>query len=226
MSRTYKELCDQAVVNFEFWTGDIQNRGTAAMAMSVVGTPYFQRIGKMVGLTQKALADGITSGNVAAILDVTGTFTLEMAVIGYVSGTDFILINVGAGSAGGFVCYRQGPANNRVTCELYTIAGASARTLVLPVDSSPLGFAIHTVLTSTTGGTAGAAWVDGLPVVVILGGAGVAANHAGARPVGAAGGNAGIQSSVLIRAWQGALDANEVATLYNAYSTLTVPSKV
>lgn len=209
----YSALVQRASFRFEGWKGTIQDQSTAQRAMSYVGSPRFQRVGNVVGLVQNAVADGITSGNVASVVDVTAAFTLEIYGIGYVTGTDFVIGQLGAGNAGGFICYRQGPANNRITCELYTIAGASARTLASPIGSTILGSLFHCVLSSSAGGTAGAVWLGGIPSVVTLAGAGVAANHAGTRPIIAAGGNGGIQGSFIIRAYPFALDNSQAACL-------------
>ena len=225
MSRTYRELLDQAVIDFSLYTGDIQNRGTAAMTMITIGTPRFSRIPgrQSVGLEQVALTDGIRSSAVIApIVDVTGTITIEYAGYFKSPGVDQLFFQSAA--TGGF--NMNCPVANRIDLVFYSAAGGYtvAREIRGPAILTPANN-YHLVVTSTTGGTAGQWYAFGAPAATTLIGAGVTASSGNALLY--AGGNyQGLWYSEVVRAWQGALDASEVALLYNAYSTLTVPSKL
>ncbi len=223
MSRTYAELMSQAAVNLEFFRETIQSTGTAAMTMSVVGTPSFRRVGKTVGLSNRP-PTGITSGAVASPIDITGTVTLETAFVQLGTLPPTLLAQNGA--TGG---YTFGSPNAADRVEFYTLnaGGAGARILwTSPWSTSMHARPIHVVMESLAGATSGLVWIDNIPAAVGTAGAGVSANppasvitalDADARRIGTA---------VLVRAWQGALDAAEIASLYNVYSTLVVPSKV
>jgi len=224
MSRSYRELCDRAVVNFEFWTGDIQNKGTAALgAMSVSGTPVMKKIGRTVGVTKTVAADGITSGAVASALDVTGTVTFE-GVFRYDSFPPIILRQIGATGGWGFGSFT---GTDRGEIYLLDAVGAGARLVMTATSVIQKSSTMppHLVMTSIAGGTSGSVWIDGVPSAPVYALAGVAANPPASVVTCLL--VASQQGTVVLsRAWQGALDAAEVATLYNAYSTLTVPSKV
>lgn len=213
----YNSLISRCSFNMEAFRGTFQDLSPAQRTMTAVGTPGWSKIAGLPCLKQNAVADGATSGNTDSPVDVTGTFTVEAIIAGNTSGTDFILRSTGAGNFGGFVASRQ---TERMAITLYTAAGAGAREVVTPAASVPLGYARHILLASVAGGTAGLGWVNSIPVAVTLLGAGLAANHAGARPI-IVNGNAGLQSLLLIRCWQGAITQEDVAALYGAAHVLT-----
>ena len=224
MSRTYRELCDQAVLNFPFFSGIWQNQGTAAMTMVVAGTPYFARDGQTVGIRQIGVS-GVTSNAVIANpVDVTGVFSVELVVKFALLGQYIIYQIQGGGLGGGWAVYFNGLiAPGTITLLTYTAAGGGARyvTTTLP---QPVWKLNHIVMRIDCVGLTGQIWVDNVPLASSFTNTAPPVAGTSALFVGTAA--ASNMLTERICAWQGALDANEVATLYNAYSTLTVPSKV
>lgn len=216
----YQSLIKSAAFDCSFYKGTIQDLSKAQRPMTFAGTPTWGRIGCLPALKQNSTGDAATSGNVAPLVDVTGTFTVEAIVLGLLDGTDQLLLNWGVGGAGGFVFMRQSTFT-RVNITLFTIAGAVARELSSPVGSVPMLKPMHCLMTSVTGGTAGLFWINGQPAAVTLAGAGLAANYVGTRPILAGGGNAGLQITALVRGWLGALSNDDVDALHGAAHELT-----
>jgi len=224
MSRTYQELIDACTINYELFRGDISNRGTTNMGASIVaGAPQFQRRGNSVNLvtTSRTVAQGFSGALSTRIVDVTTQFVVEFAVtFGVLSS--YVLYQVqGGGLGGGVSVYFNGGAN--IYLFTFTAAAGNAR-LVNCVVPNPLAFTHHYVMWLDPVGLTGQIWVDNIPVVTTFTNTNPPVNGVSGLYVMSA--TAAIQSLNHVRAWQGALDAAEVATLYNAYSTLTVPSKV
>lgn len=231
MGRTYAELLSQARLNFEFWRGDIQNRGTYAVAMQVVGSPKMQRCGSSAGLSHRADNDVISStGVVAAPIDVTGTFMVEASFAVPLAGRAladgcYFLYHVNLGGLSFFTYSIPGTLDVRVY--LQDAAGATARRVYTNPDVYiPGGTLVHAVITSTAGGTAGAIWINGLPQAVNLLGAGVAAN-AGAASLYTMWGTTVVRAfGERVRAWQSALTQDEVSLLHENWQRMIWPSVV
>jgi hypothetical protein len=223
MSRTYQELIDACTINYELFRGDISNRGTANMGASIIqGSPRFARFGKTVGLTAvPGTTAGFTSSTGTRIVDVTTQFVAEIAGTFGVLGQYVFYQVQGGGLGGGLVLYFNGGAN----LYLYTftaVAGvARSITCIIP---NPIAFVHHYVLWFDPVGLTGQVWIDNQPVITTFTNTNPPVNGVSGLYIMAA----ALSSVSLhqVRTWQGALDAAEVATLYNAYSTLRVPRKV
>ena len=222
--RTYRELMDAATLNFPFFSGIWQNQGTAAMTMVVAGTPYFARDGQTVGMRQIGVS-GITSNAVIANpFDVTGVFSVEIVVKLMLLGQYIIYQIQGGGLGGGWAVYFNGLiAPGTITLLTYTAAGGGARyvTATLP---QPVGKLNHIVATIDCVGLTGQIWVDNVPLASAFTNTNPPVIGTSALFLGTAA--ASNMLTERLRGWAGALDAAEVAALYNAYSTLTVPSRL
>lgn len=211
-----------ATFSAEWWKGTIQDQSIRRAAMSFAGTPRWVKQGCPVALVQRADADGTTSGNKAALVDVTGDFTVEWRGTPLVAGAgvDVLLSQVEAG-AGGFV-FAWDAVNTVYVLTLYTAAGAVARSLSTPAASAVPNADQHVILTSSAGGTAGSSWINGIPRVVTLGGAGVAANIVADSPIVAGGGGVGTATSLFGRVYPSALsDAAKSALVCASRSLVT-----
>lgn len=223
-NRSYSELLSSAALNFELWRGHIQNLGTASMTMAYNGTPRFTNKNK-TNVFLQGNSQYIASGVIPYVVDVTGTFTVECAVLP--------LTKLGGGSAlyqknnGGFQLYYVDPATGenslRWVLVLYNNAGGDARYIY--TDAMSLNQTNHFIIQSTTGGTAGSLWINGSPVTPLLAaGAGVAANCANIG-ISVMGYGAATSMWTLVRAFPGTISNDEASVLYGAYRTIRSPLK-
>ena len=212
----YQSLIRRAAFRAEYFRGTIQDLSPAQRAMAFVGAPTWSRINGWPCLAQNAINQGSTSGAVAAFLDVTGSVWFEAVVQPFAYGTDQNLIVSQRTPAGpGFTFFwHSSIANAYARIILYDAAGASARSLNTPVLSVPVMRPSHIVLASINAGATGLGWINGIPVVVTLAGAGVVAN-AGVSVIEAGGGvfTRGLKGTMIARAWQGTPTNADVACL-------------
>ncbi len=194
-----QRLLASTVFRSDLWRGTWQDLSPAQRAMAAVGTPGWSRLNSWPILKQSAAADGTTSAAVAAIVDVTGAFSVEWCGVPMIAGAgvDTLLGQVGA--TGGFL-FAWDCINGVFVLTLYNNAGAVARTISTPAASAVVQQASHVVITSTAGGAAGTASIRGIPVVAALGGAGVAANIGANSAVVSGGGGLGMMASLISRA--------------------------
>jgi len=221
MSRTYRELCDQAVVSFDLWTGSIQSTGTAAMTMAVSGTPRFGKIGNKQYLMTFTNADKIVSNAaIAPVVNSTTAFWIEAWLCS--GATDYFVYQV---NAGGFGAYYD--VGNRIfNLITFTAIGGAARTINTAVGSSPYSRnQYHAVGYIDPVGLTGQWWVDGVPYATTF--TNTNPPVLGGNAVLNVGGNAGPGvNTAALRVWQGAPLADEVSLLYGNYQSLTVPSRL
>lgn len=213
---------DAATLNFPFYQGVWQNQGTAAMTMVVGGTPYFTKEGKTVGLRQIG-ASGITSSAIVACpVDITTSFTVEMVVRFQRAISQYVLYQVqGGGLGGGWAVYFNGGANVQVYT--FTAAAGLARYIGATL-TYPVGALTHMVLYLDCAGLTGQIWADNVPLTTTFINTNPPVTGTASMYLGTA--TPSDQLTERFRVWNGSLDASERQTLYNAYSTLTVPSKV
>lgn len=198
----YRALIARAAFNAEFWRGTIQDLSPAQRAMSFVGAPTWGRINGNPCLSQRANADGVTRAAENPLIDVTGPFFVELCVINHIAGNLSYIRHGGVGATGGWKLTWD-PANERASLDLFTAAGAVARTVYNPNNSlAPRNKPFHTIMATALGGTTGACWTAGLPAVATLAGVGVAA-AAPAINLYAGGFGTGLCDSLIIRVWSG-----------------------
>lgn len=221
----FHALRESAVFNAEYYRGHIQDQSKTALAMSYAGAPRFTRIGNVQGLAQNGINQGTRSGAVSALLDVTGNIWFEALLRPDMYGTDRNTIwdqsTVGAGGCRLF--WHSLVGSSYVRLDLFTAAGAVARTINASVGSFPVCAMRHCVVASSGGGTGGAIWIDGIPAATTLAGAGVASNPVAASVIEAAGSGGysrGTKTTVLVRVWQGTPTNEDAATLYAAARSL------
>ena len=224
MSRTYQELIDACTINYELFRGDISNRGTTNMGASIVaGSPQFQRRDKTVNLvtTSRTVSQGFSSALTTRIVDVTTQFVVEFAIT-FGALSQYVLYQVqGGGLGGGTSVYFDGVS----TLYLFTFTAAvgNAR-FVNCVVPNPLAFTHHYVMWLDPVGLAGQIWIDNIPVTTTFTNTNPPVNGVSGLYVMAR--SPAIQSLNHVRVWQGAVDDAERRTLFDAYSTLTVPSRL
>lgn len=215
----FTSLRERASFNVEAYKGTFQDQSPAQRTMTVVGTPTFDRINGLPCLKQNANADGATSAAVAAAVDVTGSFSIEILGRQMVDGIP--IFGQGGSNIGGFVCYYSGSVlTYKLVVEMYTsVAPGVVRNAQSNVNTYPLGRLIHTALSITTGGAVGSLWINGVPSTFTMGGAGVVTNIAVNRAI-AFWSNTGRTESSIIRLYPFALANADVAALYGAAKSL------
>jgi hypothetical protein len=216
----YLALIARAAFNCEMFRGTFQDLSPAQRAMTVQGAPTWGRIDSWPTLKQLASADGAASGAVARIVDVTADFSIEWSgeLLLPEAGTANLISQVGA--TGGFRLAWDA-VNTVFVLTLYTNAGAVARTITTPAASAPLRTPVEIIIRSTAGGTAGAAWIRGTPVVATLGGAGVAANIGANSAVVVEEGDFGLVETLEARVTQDAWSNEDVAAIHSQVATMT-----
>jgi len=225
--RTYKQLLDLAVVNFEYFSDSIQNRGTAAMTIQPSGAPYLGNVSSKFGVIQRADTDSlVSSAGIDQFMTLTGSVTFEIIFQPIRVGSGSCVVMQHYGASGGFRMFWDNSGNARVYLYLYDAAGALARSLT-PSSAGvhPLTELSHVVLESTAGGTGGSMWTNGSVTTLTLAGAGVVANGPNAT-LNVAGGSSGRINTVCVRGWNTALSYEEAQLLYQNYREYTRPSKV
>jgi hypothetical protein len=213
---------NEAVLNFEFFKGDFQTHGTYSVTMVAAGTTKFIRHGKTVALFHTKAGDTINSGGsaVAQPIDVTQTFSVEFVVQPTIAGS-YIVYAPAAAANGGWTVYVT--AGGYVILYLYTSGGVPARQINNSTVFTDYFKTYHFVAVSYNGGTSGAFYTNG---ALNTTGAGVGTAAIGGNINMYVGLLANLNKEVLIRAWQSAITQEEVSTLYAAYSSLRLPTKV
>ena len=214
----YRALVQSAAVNYEFWRGTIQDQSSRGLAMTPVGNPSWGRVNGRPALKQNAAGDGVTSGNVANIVDVTGSFSVEGFFTPMILGANFPLRQWLGGGSGGFALTHD-YGGGRSALYLLNNVGGVARTITMAAGTHPAGVLRHVLIVSLAGGISGYCWMNGIPVGPVFIGAGVAANIAANAAV-AAGAGTGLMSSLLIRAYPFALGNEDVTCLAAAAESL------
>jgi hypothetical protein len=221
MSRTYQELLDAALVNLEFFSESIQNKGLAAMGTLVVdGTPRYAPDNRRVWLRQYG-TNGCHASNILCPMDITAAFSVELVhrVDGLATGYPVYHVQ-GGGLGGGWTVYFNGASLSLIT---YTAAAGGARS-VTATAPNPVGFPHHVVFYLDPVGLSGSAWVDDVDVGATFTNTAPPVMGTSSCYFGSA--TAGNQSTALVRVWQGALDQTERTALYQNYYNYVRPSKV
>jgi len=213
----YQSLIQRAAFNAEFFRGTIQDLSSAQRAMSFVGAPTFGRVNGHPCLKQNAAGDGVTSGNVANIVDVTSPFFLE-AIFGVFPGDlPCYIIQQGVATFGGFIWYWS--ASGRLyQLEIYDAAAGAARTLSTPVDSQPARTLRHALFAVSP--LSALTWINGIPVTPLVTNTRVPTNCA-PRPLRVLATLGGGCQAMIARVWQGTPTNEQVNDLYQAARELT-----
>lgn len=206
----YDDLVKRAAFNAEYWRGTIQDQSPARRPMTYTGSPKWCRVGSLVALEKRAAADGTTSAVIPPILDVTGAVTFE-ALFDHATFPPNFLRQISG--TGGFT-FGNATGVDRVEAYLLDNAGAGARLVTVATSSVQRFRPSHVLLTSVNGGTAGVAWINGVPSAVVLALAGVAANGAAAALTTFSVANTG--RVAITRCWQGALSSADATVLWEA----------
>ena len=225
--RSYAQLRALAPLNFEFFAEDIQNRGTAALTMTLLNTPRMSKTARgSISVEQATPNDYLYStAAIPQMLTPASAVTFELVFQPRASGSGSSIIAQHFGASGGWrLLHGNSPGAENVTLYLYDAAGALARTLASPVTTHRFGLVHHMVLVSTAGGTSGWEYANREAVVLTLGSAGVVAN--GPSAVLQMGGSSGLISTGLFRGWNEALSTDESQLLYDTYRSFIRPSMV
>jgi hypothetical protein len=222
MSRTYQELLDVSLVNLEFFSESIQNKGLAAMGTLVVdGTPRYAPDNKRVWLRQYGLS-GCHASNILCPMDITAPFSVELVYRADGLVTGYVVYHVqGGGAGGGWSVYFNGGAS--ISLNTYTAAAGAARTVAATIPN-PIGLPHHIIYYLDPVGLSGSAWVDDVDVGATFTNTNPPVMGTSSCYFGS--GTAGNQSTSLVRVWQGALDQAERTVLYQNYYNYIRPSRV
>jgi hypothetical protein len=211
----YNRLRESASFNCEFFRGHIQDCSKSRLAMSFVGAPSWTMVNGLPALRQNANGDRAESAAVAALVDVTGPFFVELLTRVDVPGVNYTMRQI---VNGGFTTYRD--TSPQVRLLLYTNAGAIARHIIVgAVGANPDRVLQHIIVGASGGGTVGIGWTNGVPTAISYAGAGVAASSA-AAVVSACGGNTGRNTTLIARVWQGTPTNEDATCLYQAAKSL------
>ena len=210
----YLDLLRTVTCEFPFYRGTIQDSRGRATTFSLA--PTWGTIPGGAKLCQRANGDGCTTGGTPAIVDVTGDFWCESVFEPHIAaGTETWLLRQSItvnGDAGGFRWYWDQAAGT-VQLTLYEAGAGVARTITSPAASIALNRPYHALVCSLAGGTAGAIWLNGIPVTATLAGAGVAGNVAPAPVIV---GNNHEVDFMLSRCGQGVVGNDEANCLWRA----------
>jgi len=219
-SRSYGELISQAKLNFEFWRGDIQNKGAFSTGtFTITGSPRINKINqKTFGLRQTVINDGIISGAVSSVIDCTQAFWCECIFKPFDSISFYFMRQL---SAGGWQVYWDGSAKTVVVFTATAVSG-NAR-WAYSLNSSLLGDVSHVVAHLDTSALTSYFWTNNIPMTTTFANVGVPANCSSVLLSMGTGGPSG--NIISFRIWQGTPTQEEVTTLYQNYRNLTVPSK-
>jgi hypothetical protein len=188
--------------------------------MTAVGAPTWSMINGLPALRQNAYGDGCTSGAVLNVVNMAGSWTIE-TVHRQDTGDSWFSRWTGPASAGGFHLFNFS-AGTRIGLYEFDAAGAVQRQIFSPAGSIvPAARTVHYLVSSVTAGTSGRTWINGVPVVATLAGAGVPVNPvASAVGFGMAGG-VGFATAVLMRIYPFALTNEDASCLYQQAKILT-----
>lgn len=215
----YRSLISRCAFRMDAFTGSFQDLSAAQRTMTAVGAPTWGRINGLPCLSQRANADGATRAAENPLIDVTGAFVVELCAINHIAGNLSYIRHGGIGATGGWKLTWDS-ASERASLDLFTAAGAVARTVYSPNNSLlPRNKPFHLIMGTSLGGTTGACWVAGLPAVATLAGAGVAA-AAPALALYAGGFGTGLCDSIIIRVWQGTPTNSDAQCLADAAKLL------
>jgi hypothetical protein len=228
--RSYQQLLKDALVNFEYFNEDIQSRGSVPMTM-VPTACRFAKHGRSVGLIQEAAGGTlVSSGVLASLVDVTGTFTCEacfrVAAPGLIiADIAYFLYQI---SLGGFFFFTySSPGARDVRVYLVDAAGATARRVYSPPNVfKPGEDYCHAVVVSRNGGTDGLIVINGETKAALFSGVGVAANCVPAVLTTAYTASIARVPNERVRLWQGELSGDEIMRLLEEFRRFTRPSMV
>lgn len=191
----------------EAWRGTYQDQSKNALAMKGSVPTSWAQVNGLPCLVTPNVASAATP----AVIDVTGSFTVEtMCAARYGGAVVFQQSGLGG-------WYRYNHAIGWHSLYLLNAAGALAITFSTPAGTLITNRIQHVVFSSIGGGASGAAWVNGIPVTVSRATpAAPAANVA----VAVAAVPTSSTAYLLARAYPFTLTNADVATLYNAASRL------
>lgn len=218
----YRSLTLRAAVAFDLFRGTYQDLSQSRRPCTIVGSRWV-RANNYPFLSQRAVADGCSTAAVAACVDVTGSFWCEAvlyprdATTGEGLGRNIILAQYDGVNGGGFrFIWDFTPGNNYFLLDLFDAAANIARSISTPVGSVVTHVPYHVIVASQAGGTAGQAWIKGVPVVATLGGAGVTANIPTTATIIHGTGLEGLSDCGLARATVGQPSNLDVSALWGA----------
>ena len=215
----YQSLRASAVVRYDFYMGSDQDLSASQRATTVTGSEW-TAVNGWPWLSQRANADGTQTANVARCVDVTGAFYVEALFCPTVASlAEPCALFSQYGATGGFRLLWD-PTNTVYTLVLLDNAGATARSISTPATSAVRGVVTHLLISSSTGGTAGTARINGIPVTATLGGAGAAANIGADSPIRCGRTGAGLVDRGIVRVWSGTPSSDDATALYSAAQTL------
>jgi hypothetical protein len=215
----YQSLIERASFRFEPFRGTIQDLSSAQRTMSFVGSPSFCLVNGLPALRQNAAGDGATSGAVAAAVDVTGSYSIEILGGHMIDGIP--IFGQGASNAGGFAFYYSGSVlTYKCVVEMYSSAGPGVmRNGQSNVNTYPMRRTIHTLISVSGGGATGTLAINGVPSTFTMGGAGVVTNIAANRAI-TFWANTGRTGTTILRLYPFALTNSDATCLYGAARSL------
>jgi hypothetical protein len=216
----FNTLRSAAVFCAEYHRGTIADVTHQARVMSFVGGTRWSQINGLPCISQAAPLDGTASAAEPRIVDVTGAFSVEWCGRPDLAFAASVTLLSQVGPASGGFSLSWDAVNSVFVLALYTNAGALARSITTPAASAVLRQVTHLLITSSAGGTVGAAMLHGVPVAATLGGAGVAANINADGAIIAGGGASGNVSSFLARAYPSAPGREDQTVLVGACKSL------
>lgn len=231
MSRTYRELIDQAVVNIQPCIGDIQNRGTASMTITVGGTTgRFTRHHNTQFFQQNTAGDRLESGVIAPIVSMASPFAVELVLwrradAAVTNWSEMYQVN-----NGGFQITLDTGAysvSSGLVVFLYNNAGAIARYRNTAANSFIVSTSepYHVVLNIDPTTYIMTAIINNAPSSTMTGGGAGTPATSGNSAFYCCGAGSGKEEWALVRVWQTIIDTTEATTLYDNYQNLVVPSK-
>ena len=215
----YRALVESAAVNFDFSRGTIQDLSPAGRAMSFVGAPTWARVNGRPCLNQNAINQGATSGVVGPVVDVTGSFSVEVllqaGVETPVPSVNVPLYQATAGVGGFAFQLRTGAGWWTAYMDLFGLGGGVQRRLTMPVDSWPWDTKPrHGIIVSRNATSDGLAWLNGIPRAVVVTLIGPLANIVNQTVL--VGADRGMCIYSLVRAYPFALTNEDAACLAEA----------
>jgi hypothetical protein len=214
----YNRLRESASFNCEFFRGHYQDCSKNARAMTAVGSPSWTMVNGLPALVSPA---GIVSGNVAALVDVTTSFAIEILYRrGPESGANGMIVSQQmAGNTYGFSMFYQG-GNGRFLSQVANAGGGDG--LVYYGGTLERGATNHSIHCIRSAGTAGSIWYGGVPVTTTVAAAVAPLNITAPSPVRLLNAGYGAQNAacLLVRVYPFALTNSDCAALYGAARSL------
>lgn len=236
-NRSYGELISQAVLNFEFFRGTIQNLGTFSLTMTSIGTEKFTKYNGITVLS--SMLNGIgpySTSSALQPLDLLSTITIE-SVFANVSpktyqsydGTVAYSLRIRNAGAGIELWHAVTTTTGASYCALvyYDAGGSIVRQVYYDTSTLNQQNKLNHIIISATAGLNAQIYLNGASLTPLYLYTGTVANASTyVKFGGCGGGQTGNATIALARAWQDTIDSNEARILYENYINLTVPSKV